>query len=586
MFSLRFSILWRVLLLFALLLLISAAAAQIILTAVAQNMFVQTSTHSLQNQAWLLARQVEPMLKTDPSGQTIGPFVEQNAYELGLRLSIYLKEQRISIDSQPEAPDVQRLALEPEMQQALAGNTNSRIRRRELSVEDALLVAVPLRPQGEVAGALRLSIPLARLQQDTASLVRNALLLTIAWVLLAVILASLLIYQITYPLRLITRSLLTTDDEQLKVPAQTDRLDEIGQLSRAVNQMITRYHAQIEALSAEQTTFSAVLNHMTDGIIIVDRDGIVRMINPAAQSIFNISEQEAINKRLVEVVRQHQLVELWQDCLRTGAQQNATIETTPDRLSLEGIATTLGETLPGSILLVFRDLTRLRRLEMVRRDFVSNVSHELRTPLASLKALAETLNEGALEDPPAARRFLKRMDSEIDNLAQMVQELLELSRIESGRVPLERTLTFPYQLIHSAIERMQLQAERAAIKLHTDCDTGLPPIYVDPQRLEQVMINLLHNAIKFTPPGGEIKLSAYQEANNIVFYVKDSGVGIAQEALERIFERFYKADRARSGGGTGLGLSIARHLVEAHGGKIWAQSQPGKGSTFYFSIPK
>ncbi|NPV84412.1 MAG: PAS domain-containing protein [Anaerolineae bacterium] len=586
MFSLRSSILWRILLLFVLLLLISAATTQIALTAVAQNMLIQTSTHSLQNQALLLAQQATSMLKADPSGQIITPFVEQNAHELELRISIYLKEQRIAIDSQPEALDVQRLALEPEMQQALAGNTNSRIRRRELSLEDALLVAVPLYTQDKVAGALRLSIPLARLQQDSALLVRNALLLTIAWVFLAGVLASLLIHQITHPLRLITRSLLTTDDERLKVPTQTDRLDEIGQLTRAVNQIITRYHAQIETLSAEQTTFSAVLSHMTDGIIIVDRDGTVKMINPAAQSIFNISEQEAINKRLVEVVRHHQLVELWQDCIRTGTQQSTTLETTPDRLSLEGIATTLGETLPGSILLLFRDLTRLRRLEMVRRDFVSNVSHELRTPLASLKALAETLNEGALEDPPAARRFLKRMDSEIDNLTQMVQELLELSRIESGRVPLERTLTFPSQLIHSAIERMQLQAERAAIKLHTDCDTELPAIYVDPQRLEQVMINLLHNAIKFTPPGGEIKLSAYQEANNIVFYVKDSGVGIAPEALERIFERFYKADRSRSGGGTGLGLSIARHLVEAHGGKIWAQSQPGKGSTFYFSIPK
>jgi two-component system phosphate regulon sensor histidine kinase PhoR len=230
-------------------------------------------------------------------------------------------------------------------------------------------------------------------------------------------------------------------------------------------------------------------------------------------------------------------------------------------------------------------LTRVRRLETVRRDFISNVSHELRTPLASLKALTETLQQGALEDPPAARRFLGRIETEVDALTQMAQELLELTRIESGQVPLEFIAAAPQDLLASAVERMRAQAERAGVGLRTECPSGLPEVRTDPPRLEQVLVNLIHNAVKFTRPGGEVVLSAQLAGEFVCFSVRDTGVGISADDLPRIFERFYKADRARSGGGTGLGLSICRHLVEAHGGRIWAESEEGRGSTFYFTLP-
>jgi two-component system phosphate regulon sensor histidine kinase PhoR len=362
-------------------------------------------------------------------------------------------------------------------------------------------------------------------------------------------------------------------------------LDEIGRLDRAFSLMASRLNAQIKELTAERGKLATVLAKMTDGILIVDGEGCVQLINPAAQRIFKVAESEAIGHTLVEVIRNHQLVELWKNCLHTGEQQTTTLETAPDRLFVQGIAIPLPQNIPGSTLLVYQDLTRVRRLEIVRRDFISNVSHELRTPLASLKALTETLMEGALEDPPAARRFLVQMDTEVDNLTQMVQELLELTRIESGKVPLNQMSIQPYELLQPAVDRMQLQAERARLNLHLDCPQNLSLVNADPERIEQVLVNLLHNAIKFTLPGGEIIVSAYQSDNMMTFFVKDSGVGIDPDSLTRIFERFYKADRSRSGRGTGLGLSIARHLVEAHGGRIWAESEIGQGSTFYFTIP-
>jgi two-component system phosphate regulon sensor histidine kinase PhoR len=237
----------------------------------------------------------------------------------------------------------------------------------------------------------------------------------------------------------------------------------------------------------------------------------------------------------------------------------------------------------GSLLLA-QDLTRLRRLETVRRDFVSNLSHELRTPLASLRALAETLQDGALDDPPAARRFVDQIQTEVDALTQMANELLELSKIESGRFSLERSPVAASDLLASAARRMQVQAERAKISLRVEC-ADVPYVQVDSQRLEQVLVNLIHNAVKFTRPGGEVLLIAEQVPGDVRFAVRDTGIGIPADEVPRIFERFYRVDKSRTGSGTGLGLSIARHIVEAHGGKIWAESVEGKGSTFFFSIP-
>ena len=215
-----------------------------------------------------------------------------------------------------------------------------------------------------------------------------------------------------------------------------------------------------------------------------------------------------------------------------------------------------------------------------------NVSHELRTPLASLKALTETLRDGALEDPKAARRFLGRIETEVDALTQMATELLELSRIESGQVPLEIKSASAATLVLTAVERMRAQAERAGVVLRMDVPKEISDVWADPSRLEQVLVNLIHNAIKFSRPGGEVVLGVQTEGDFLRFNVHDNGAGIPVEDLERIFERFYKIDRARSSGGTGLGLSIARHLVEAHGGRIWAESTEGQGSTFSFTIPR
>jgi two-component system phosphate regulon sensor histidine kinase PhoR len=362
-------------------------------------------------------------------------------------------------------------------------------------------------------------------------------------------------------------------------------ITEIGPLLYNVEVLLKSLTLQIQEVENERETLSSVLSQITDGIVMVDERGEINSMNPAAERIFEIDEDQALGHTVAEVLRHHQWIELYRDSSQNEVESSITLEIPGQKVFLQGIAIPLGESLPGNTLMVFQDLSQIRRLETTRRDFISNISHELRTPLASLKALAETLQESALDDPAASRRFLKRMDTEVDALTQLVTELLELSRIESGRVPLDKKPTNPETLLSRAFERLRAQADRKKIQVEINNSNQLPEIMADPRRVEQVLVNLLHNAIKFSEPGGKILMKGEKDQDSIVLSVQDFGTGISERDLERIFERFYKTDQARSSGGTGLGLSIARHLVEAHDGEIWAESALNEGSTFYFSLP-
>jgi two-component system phosphate regulon sensor histidine kinase PhoR len=356
---------------------------------------------------------------------------------------------------------------------------------------------------------------------------------------------------------------------------------ELENLASAVSSLISNFNSQLAMLDAKRVRLANVLEQMTDGVLIADSQGIVQFANPAAGRLFQTSNP--INRSLAEVIRNHQLVEAWRRCQQTGELQSESVEV-PTRHQYLQLVVIPDSHASGSLLLV-QDLTRLRRLETVRRDFISNLSHELRTPLASLKALTETLQDGALDDPPAARQFIGQIQVEADALTQMVTELLELSRIESGRLSLDLQPVAPFDLLDSACKRMQLQSERARLTLHVECPNDLPRVRIDSQRLEQVLVNLIHNAVKFTRAGGKVVLGAEAGPGEVRFAVRDTGIGIPAEDVPRIFERFYRVDKSRSGTGTGLGLSIAKHIVEAHQGRIWAESIEGQGSTFYFTIP-
>jgi two-component system phosphate regulon sensor histidine kinase PhoR len=367
---------------------------------------------------------------------------------------------------------------------------------------------------------------------------------------------------------------------------------ELSQLSRAVNRLAERNERQMRLRKRERDRLETVLHSTSDGVIMLDRRGYVAQINPAAERLLRLSAAKAIHQSFVQIVRDYRVADVWQQCVQQGQEQIATVEVSSG-FFLRIHVTPLRKGAAGGFLVLLQDLSHLYRLEAVRRDFISNISHELRTPLASIKALVDTLRDGALTDPPAAEHFLGRMEIEVDSMTQMVQELLDLSRIESGQAPLRLFPAAVATLIEPAVERLRAQATRAGLTLTVvlpaDLPADLPQVMVDADRIRQVVINLVHNAIKFTPAGGFITVTARAGREggreSVVVSVADTGMGIPAEDVARIFERFYKADRARSGGGTGLGLAIAKHTIQAHNGRLWVESTEGKGSTFSFTLP-
>jgi two-component system, OmpR family, phosphate regulon sensor histidine kinase PhoR len=581
----RHSLVWRIALSFGLLLVLVMGGLSLFLSSYFHTSYQELLAQNLRAEAHLVASRLAARLDEDPAGSAMAEIVQTYAESLNVRVTIIDRNGFVLGDSNADFNEMENHLNRPEVQSALRGDITTATRFSNTLKVSMLYTAAPILRGERIEGVARLAISLQSVQDNINRIQRTIISATGVALLVGLLLAFIIASYTTRPIEELTGIVRNFSSGQSPEISTTRRRDEIGQLYQAFQAMSTQLNQQIGELETERGKLEAVLANISDGIVIVDEQGIVQLINPAALLLFRSEADGATGKSLVEVVRQHQLVELWRRSQLSGAQESVTLEISPSRLFVQGIASPMRQVLPGMTLLLFQDLTRVRRLETVRRDFVSNVSHELRTPLASLKALTETLQEGALEDPPAARRFLQRMETEIDNLTQMVHELLELSKIESNRVPLKRRPVSPCEMATPAVERMQMQAERAGLSLRMECPDNFPQVQADPERVTQVLINLIHNAIKFTQPGGEIVVSGSLQGDSVTIYVRDTGVGIPPVALTRIFERFYKADRSRSGGGTGLGLSIARHIIEAHGGRIWAESDVDRGSTFYFTLP-
>lgn len=547
--------------------------------------FLESWRQTLQTDALVLADQVENYLTPTINKQGIQKITDESSKLMAVRITVIDPNGYVIGDSEKNPGQLENHRNRPEIITAMAGDIGTDVRNSTSLGYKMLYVAVPITINDKVLAVSRTSVTLSMLDDSLRKLQGAVIGTTTITALVAILLAILITRYTLEPLNHLTDAVKNLERGEFFSKLPLNRHDEIGQLSQSFTQMGRRLSEQIEGFKLERSTLNAVLTHMTDAVIIVDGKGIVQLSNPAAERIFGVRQEMAKGKSLVEVLRNHQLVELWKECLDARKQKSTTLEILPNKMFVQGIATPMEDVFPGGVLIVMQDLTKLRRLEKVRSDFISNVSHELRTPLASIKALTETLQEGALDDPPAARRFLARMEVEIDNLTQMVQELLELAKIESGRVPLRRKFSQPGELIARAAERLQVQAERSGLSINVTYPENLPEVLADSSRVGEVLINLLHNAIKFTPPGGRISISAFPEKGKVVFLIHDTGVGIEPESIARIFERFYKIDRARSSGGTGLGLSIAKHIIESHGGKIWVESELGKGSSFFFTLP-
>jgi two-component system phosphate regulon sensor histidine kinase PhoR len=380
---------------------------------------------------------------------------------------------------------------------------------------------------------------------------------------------------------------------------------EFAELSYAVRKAAEQLETQFRGLTDERERVNAILRSMVEGVAVVDAQERIVFCNRAFAAIFGTSEASARGRLLVELVRYPDVLEHVRGVLAGKELDPIEVETGTTRPRSFSLTAALSTSVTGpegntageaahhrGAVLVLHETTEIRRLERVRRDFVANVSHEFKTPLTAIQGFAETLLGGALADARNNRRFIEIIRDHASRLGRLTDDLTKLSLIEAGQVELDFQAVDVRELIEGCIETASIKAGPKQIQMTDEIPEGLPRVSADPIRLREVLQNLVDNAVQYTPPGGRIEVRASGDTGAggsrvVHFRVTDSGIGIPQSDQVRIFERFYRVDAARSRevGGTGLGLAIAKHLVEAHGGHIWVESQVGVGSSFHFTIP-
>jgi two-component system phosphate regulon sensor histidine kinase PhoR len=365
--------------------------------------------------------------------------------------------------------------------------------------------------------------------------------------------------------------------------------DEIGDLAKAFNFMLDQIKLKIDEVTASRSRLKAVLLSMFGGVMVTDKKGEIILVNDTLKKELQI-KQNPKRRFSLEVIRNIEIQEVIEKvlCKKSGIfSKEITIAEPAKKTFLLHAAPVLKEGRPDGAVLIFHDITELRRLENIRKDFIANLSHELRTPVTNIQGYAETLLAGAWQDEKNLKEFLNVIYSDTEKLAYLIKDILDLSKIESTDKPLKLDLVNLNNLIRETVKNINKQADEKQIKLELNLDENISKIKVDKIQMQQAISNIIDNAVKYTPKQGEIIVSTTQLKNEVRIDISDTGIGIPDSDLERIFERFYRVDKARSRklGGTGLGLSIVKNIILNHNGKIWCKSIEEKGSTFSFTLP-
>jgi len=506
----------------------------------------------------------------------------------GTRVTVIAANGQVLVDSESDASTMENHADRPEFRQALASGSGRSIRPSVTLKRDLIYYAVR---QGTASGSpvvLRFALPLDNADEVVASF-RRSLWLALVIIFLIAGGASLLVSRSVADrverLRKFSHRVAEGDFRPLPGDGSGDALEALG---AALNQTAARMDRTIHTLTEERNMSAAILGSMVEGVAVVNGSERLVFANQGFAEILELDVPPKSGSALVEVVRQTELIEAVRQVLAGESRVEAEIVTGTLRqhfFAATVAAVRAGET--SGAVVVLHDITELRKLERVRRDFVANVSHEFKTPLTAIQGFSETLLAGAIDDPQNRERFLGIILEHSRRLARLTDDLLKLSQMDADRLEVEIRSVSVSELIESCLETAQHRAAEKELEVSADFPANLPNIAGDRRRLAEVLQNLLDNAIQYTLPGGRIVVRADLREADVVFTVSDTGIGIPKVDQSRIFERFYRVDAARSreAGGTGLGLAIAKHLVEVHGGRVWVDSEVGQGSHFHFSVP-
>jgi two-component system phosphate regulon sensor histidine kinase PhoR len=547
---------------------------------------------ALESRAHLLEHPMADLLAEGRS-QQIDRLCKELGPEAGVRITVVLPDGEVMGDSEEDPGDMENHADRPEIKVAYGGEVGSARRHSATLEEPMMYVAVPVRQRGELVGVVRVSVPLTTLQEALWSFhVRVGLAVIFVFLLVAVV--SLVVSRrLARPLEEMKEGAERFAEGKLDQKLRVSGASEVNALAQSLNEMAEEIKEKIRVLERRNNEQRAVLASMVEGVIAVDAGGNVLTLNRTAGRLLGVDPQNSRGRSIEEAVRNSRIQAFVRRAL--GAEEGEPIE---ENITLEGERETLLQARGTALrdaegrrigaLVVLNDVTRLRQLERVRRDFVANVSHELKTPITAIKGFVETLQDRGLEDPDQALHFLGIVSDQADRLNAIIRDLMSLARIEQGdeekRIDTERTRIG--EVLKAAVRDCQAQAEHKGMEIQVECPPHLHA-YVNPPLMEQAVANLVDNAIKYSPENNTVWVKAEQDDGRVAIHVRDRGCGISREHLPRLFERFYRTDKARSRklGGTGLGLSIVKHVARAHGGSVNAESTVGEGSVFSIYVP-
>lgn len=508
----------------------------------------------------------------------------------GSRITVIDRDGVVRGDSEEDPERMDNHADRPEVKAALSGRAGTSTRFSYTLEKRMMYVAIPFNAPGRSAGVIRAAIPVTAIDAVLGSVYRRIAAMGIIIALFAAGMSLVLSRLISRPLVELKQGAERFAHGDLKIRLPVSNSEEIGALAEAMNHMAFELDSRIQTIVRQKSREEVILSSMIEGVFAVDRDERIIMLNQAAALMFDIDTKQAEGRSLQEVVRNTDLQKFVSDALATESVVEAGLVLRRNRriLQANGSALKDQEGKRMGALIVLHDVTQIRKLEQVRKDFVANVSHELRTPITSIQGFVETLQQGALQDRPEAERFLEIVAKHTDRLNAIIEDLLLLSRIEqeSDREEIELQEGDICPVLEAAAESCRVSADMRDITINIEC--GAPcRARLNTPLLEQAVINLLENAIKYSKPGSSVEVRGESDQAGVTISVRDHGCGIGSEHLSRIFERFYRVDKARSRklGGTGLGLSIAKHIVLAHGGRIDVESIVDAGSVFRIRLP-
>jgi len=556
----------------------------------------ENSLHNIQasliNQAYLVENQITAENIKKENIAHLESLIATLSGKIKCRITVINNLGKVLADSeksQKEIPEMESHLYRPEVKMALVNEVGIDTRYSSTLKIDMLYVALPIKENKELIGVVRLALPLESVEKTLNEIRKTVLLGLIFALAFAFVLGSIIAAQAIRPInRMIQVSRRFSKGDFSRRIMQVSK-DEIGELAATLNKMAQDIEDKIKEVKTQNQKLAAIFNSMIEGVIVIDRVGYIISVNPTIERLFTILRKDVEGKIFLEAIRNNDIAEVISAALKRGKSVSSEILLIyPVRRTFEVNATPIFDNnVISGCLVVVHDITEIRRLETIRSDFVANVSHELKTPLTSIKGFVETLLEGALDDKENKRNFLMIIHDHAERLDSLVNDLLSLSHLESKEIMLKKTNFNLKQQVEDVISGFRSQLKKKNIEIKNELPVGIS-VTADKDRFEQVITNLIDNAIKFNKEKGFVRIFSEEINGKVKITIEDSGIGIPEKDIPRIFERFYRVDKARSRelGGTGLGLSIVKHIVELHNGSVGVESTEGIGSTFWFILPK